>query len=219
MINDFELRASNNTALEHRTHCPSTSSELPVGDRENVEYDESSGRLQTSHTNENIKKVSAEVRKNRHQTVAQKGKVTLGVFFDIQGIVHLEFIPEEHYVKKELSVDILRRLRESAETRLKLWAEQSWVNLHIPTYLSLLVTDFLAQTKTTVLPHPSYTPFLAPCDFILLPEVAHRFLGRRFQSADEVKSAARAGLKDMSKNGFHKCFDYLYKRLQKCRVA
>ncbi|GFX41089.1 ATP-dependent DNA helicase [Trichonephila clavipes] len=30
MINDFELRASNNTALEHRTRCPSTSSELAV---------------------------------------------------------------------------------------------------------------------------------------------------------------------------------------------
>ncbi|GFT87254.1 ATP-dependent DNA helicase [Trichonephila clavipes] len=30
VINGFELRASNNTALEHRTHCPSTSSELPV---------------------------------------------------------------------------------------------------------------------------------------------------------------------------------------------
>ncbi|GFT43284.1 uncharacterized protein TNCV_2521271 [Trichonephila clavipes] len=30
MINGFELRASNNTALGHRTHCPSTSSELPV---------------------------------------------------------------------------------------------------------------------------------------------------------------------------------------------
>ncbi|GFU30235.1 hypothetical protein TNCV_4116021 [Trichonephila clavipes] len=30
MINGFELRVSNNTALEHRTHCPSTSSELPV---------------------------------------------------------------------------------------------------------------------------------------------------------------------------------------------
>ncbi|GFW86986.1 uncharacterized protein TNCV_1384021 [Trichonephila clavipes] len=30
MSNGFELRASNNTALEHRTHCPSTSSELPV---------------------------------------------------------------------------------------------------------------------------------------------------------------------------------------------
>ncbi|GFW50995.1 DUF4817 domain-containing protein [Trichonephila clavipes] len=29
-INGFELIASNNTALEHRTHCPSTSSELPV---------------------------------------------------------------------------------------------------------------------------------------------------------------------------------------------
>lgn len=30
MINGFELRASNNTALEHCTHCPSTSSKLPV---------------------------------------------------------------------------------------------------------------------------------------------------------------------------------------------
>ncbi|GFV93934.1 uncharacterized protein TNCV_3572871 [Trichonephila clavipes] len=30
MINGFELRASNNTALELRAHCPSTSSELPV---------------------------------------------------------------------------------------------------------------------------------------------------------------------------------------------
>ncbi|GFS68630.1 ATP-dependent DNA helicase [Trichonephila clavipes] len=30
MINGFELRASNNTSLEHRIHCPSTSSELPV---------------------------------------------------------------------------------------------------------------------------------------------------------------------------------------------
>ncbi|GFW58118.1 ATP-dependent DNA helicase [Trichonephila clavipes] len=30
MINCFELRASNNTALENRTHRPSTSSELPV---------------------------------------------------------------------------------------------------------------------------------------------------------------------------------------------
>ncbi|GFW35158.1 uncharacterized protein TNCV_5067231 [Trichonephila clavipes] len=29
-INGFELRASNNTALEHRIHCPSTSSELAV---------------------------------------------------------------------------------------------------------------------------------------------------------------------------------------------
>ncbi|GFV80190.1 uncharacterized protein TNCV_1477521 [Trichonephila clavipes] len=30
MINAFELRASNNTVLEHCAHCPSTSSEFPV---------------------------------------------------------------------------------------------------------------------------------------------------------------------------------------------
>ncbi|GFV52063.1 hypothetical protein TNCV_1324161 [Trichonephila clavipes] len=31
------------------------------------------------------------------------------------------------------------------------------------------------------------------------------------QSADEVRSESHAELKDMAKNGFHKCFDELYK--------
>ncbi|GFS57971.1 hypothetical protein TNCV_3124611 [Trichonephila clavipes] len=39
------------------------------------------------------------------------------------------------------------------------------------------------------------------------------------QSADEVKSASQAELKDMAKNGFQKCFEDLYKPWQKCVVT
>ncbi|GFW02084.1 uncharacterized protein TNCV_4854241 [Trichonephila clavipes] len=46
-----------------------------------------------------------------------------------------------------------------------------------------------------------------------------RWFGRRFQSADEIKSASQAELKDMAKNGYQKCFDDRYKRWNKCVVA
>ncbi|GFX76956.1 hypothetical protein TNCV_2258191 [Trichonephila clavipes] len=38
------------------------------------------------------------------------------------------------------------------------------------------------------------------------------------KSADEVKSASQAELKDMAKIGFQKCCDDLYKQWQKCVV-
>ncbi|GFW77879.1 hypothetical protein TNCV_3910891 [Trichonephila clavipes] len=72
--------------------------------------------------------------------------------------------------------------------------------------------------ETTFLLYPSYSPDFHPETRMFL-ELARPFQGRRFQSADEVKSAAQAELKDMSKNEFQKCFDELYKRWQKCVVA
>ncbi|GFS85165.1 hypothetical protein TNCV_4223061 [Trichonephila clavipes] len=77
-------------------------------------------------------------------------------------------------------------------------------------------TDFPAKTQT-FLSHPPYSSDLSPCS--LFPEKARRLQGHRFQSADEVKSASQAELKDMSKNGFKKCFEDLYKRWQRRVVA
>ncbi|GFV71064.1 hypothetical protein TNCV_3703861 [Trichonephila clavipes] len=73
--------------------------------------------------------------------------------------------------------------------------------------------------KTTVLPHPLYSPDFTPCNFGILPELARRFQGRRFQSADEIKSDSQAESKDMAKNGFQKCFENLCKLWNKCVVA
>ncbi|GFW93552.1 hypothetical protein TNCV_47551 [Trichonephila clavipes] len=108
----------------------------------NVQENELSGLLQISRTSENIKKVSAIVRKSR----------------------------------------------------------------------SLLATDFLVKTKTTVLPHPPYSPDLSPQMFHLFSELTRHLQGRLFQSADEFKRALPAELKDRGKIGFQKYFDDLYNR-------
>ncbi|XP_035228106.1 uncharacterized protein LOC118200271, partial [Stegodyphus dumicola] len=74
--------------------------------------------------------------------------------------------------------------------------------------------DFLAKTKTTILPHPPYSPDLAPYDFFLFPELARCLQGHQFQSSDEVKCALQAELKDMVKNGFQTYLNELYRRWQ-----
>ncbi|XP_035226541.1 histone-lysine N-methyltransferase SETMAR-like [Stegodyphus dumicola] len=103
----------------------------------------------------------------------------LETFFNIQGIVHLEFISEECTLNKELYVEILHHMCKSIwNKRPKMWAEQSWVLLHDngPAHQSLLVNDFLM--KINVLPHPPYSPALEPCNFFLFPELARHLQGR-----------------------------------------
>ncbi|KAJ4439564.1 hypothetical protein ANN_07691 [Periplaneta americana] len=52
-------------------------------------------------------------RKQKFPRDTSKGKVMLEVFFDSQGLIHHEFIPEGRTVTKELYVEILLRLRDS----------------------------------------------------------------------------------------------------------
>jgi len=42
-----------------------------------------------------------------------------------------------------------------------------------------------------VLPHPPYSPDLAPSDFHLFPKLKEHLMGQRFSCDEEVKSAVR----------------------------
>jgi hypothetical protein len=38
-----------------------------------------------------------------------------------------------------------------------------------------------------VIPHPPYSPDLAPCDFFLLPKMKIQLKGRRFETIEEIQ--------------------------------
>ena len=144
-----------------------------------------------------------------------KGKVMLEVFFDSQGIVHYEFIPEGRTVNKEMYVEILRRLRDAIRRkRPDKWAQKNWLLLHdnAPSHRSLLVKQYLAKHGVTTLEHPPYSPDLAPCDFYLFPRIKKAIKGHHFKSADEVKSAAISALAGVPKACYQECFQELYRR-------
>jgi len=55
-----------------------------------------------------------------------------------------------------------------------------------------------------VLPHPPYSPDLAPSDFHLLPELKEHVKGQRFSCDEEVKSAVRKWFQKQNTNFFLK---------------
>jgi hypothetical protein len=95
-------------------------------------------------------------------------KVMLTVFFDSEGVVHYEFLPQGQTVNKEHYLEVMQRLREAVRKRRPdVWRENQWMLQHdnAPSHSSFLVCDFLAKHTTTVLPQPPYSPDLAPADF------------------------------------------------------
>ncbi|KAJ4443895.1 hypothetical protein ANN_05682 [Periplaneta americana] len=128
-------------------------------------------------------------RKQKFPRDTSKGKVMLEVFFDSQGLIHHEFIPEGRTVMKELYVEILRRLREAVRRkRPEKWVENNWFLMHdnAPAHRAIIVKNFLA----TALDHPPYSPDLSPPDYFLFPRLKSHLKGRRF-NAEELSQTRR----------------------------
>ncbi|KAJ4428902.1 hypothetical protein ANN_25896 [Periplaneta americana] len=160
-------------------------------------------------------------RKQKFPRDTSKGKVMLEVFFDSQGLIHHEFIPEGHTVTKELYVEILRRLRDAVRRkRPEKWVENNWLLMHdnSPAHRAIIVKNFLARHNITALDHPPYSPDLSPPDYFLFPRLKSHLKGQRFNAEEVIANATRA-LRRVSQNGFQACFQELCTRWQKCVVA
>jgi hypothetical protein len=63
------------------------------------------------------------------------------------------------------------------------------------------------------------TPDLVPADLYLFPKLTSALNGRRFYDTTDIIMNATEELKRLSPNGFHKSFQLLYSRWQKCIIA
>ena len=114
-----------------------------------------------------------------------KIKVMFVVLFDWKGIVHHEFLPCGQMVNKLLYQKVLVRLKDAVHRkRTELWENQTWMLHHdnAPAHASLIISSYLAKHQTSVVPHPPYSPDLAPADFFLFPKLQTTLKGRRFET-------------------------------------
>ena len=111
-------------------------------------------------------------------------------FFDQEGIVHQEFVPSGMTVNADFYCDVLRRLRENVRRkRAQKWRNQNLIihNDNVPAHRSFKVSLFLAKNNMTLIPHPPYSPDLAPCDFFLFPKLKLRMKGQTFDTIEEIR--------------------------------
>ncbi|KAG5327480.1 MOS1T transposase, partial [Pseudoatta argentina] len=84
-----------------------------------------------------------------------------------------------------------------------------------PTHSSAVATAKLIELRYE-LPHPPYSPNLAPCDFFLYPNLKKWLGGKKFTSNEKVIAKTKAYFAEFDKSYFSEGLKKWQKRWEKC---
>ena len=114
-------------------------------------------------------------------------------------------------------VEVLREFRKRfGRKRPALFKSGQW-HFHQdnkPVHNYILVTDYLTQIGIKTVPHPPYSPDLAPCDFCIFPK-----LRCFYERIEEMKEAVTKVVDTLTQEGFHGALQKLLERYNKCIAA
>jgi hypothetical protein len=96
----------------------------------------------------------------------------------------------------------VRRLRP------EIWRQKKWLLHHYnaPSHTSFFSREFLTKNNMTVVPHPDYSPDLAPCDFSLLPRLKIKLKGRQFDTTEATEAVLQVVLNTLTEHNFQDPF-------------
>ena len=115
-------------------------------------------------------------------------------------------------------VKVLREFRKRfRQKRPALFKSGQWHFHHdnTPVHNSILVTDYLTKMGIKTVPHPPYSPDLAPCDFWLFLKLR----GCRYKTIEEMKEAMMKVIETLTQEDSHRAFQKLLEWYNKCIAA
>ena len=152
------------------------------------------------------------------RTISAK-KVLYAIFFSSKGIAVQIPVKRGRSVTGRYYRDVvLKKLKKYFEKRRPATGFKHVRLLHdnAPAHTSSIVTKFLESERVTVLPHPPYSPDLAPCDFFLFPKLKKFLSGRRYLSRQALGSAIHQYLRSIPKSVYRDAFKKWINRLKLC---
>ena len=127
-----------------------------------------------------------------------------------------ESVPLGQTVNYAFWKDVLERLRNWVQ-RVRADNADDRVLHHdnAPGHTALSIREFLAKKKIPVLPHPPYSPDLAPWDFYLFPKLKSKSKGHQFGTMEYIQKIVTDVLHTLTENEFRYCYDECKKRWNK----
>ena len=133
------------------------------------------------------------------------------LFFDSTGMIYMHWVPTGQTFNKEYYVEVLRGFtKRFRRKRPALFKSGQW-HFHqdnAPVHYSILVTDYLTKMDIKTVPHPPYSPDLAPSDFCLFPKLR----GCRYERIEEMKEAVTKVIDTLTQEDFDGAFQKLLER-------
>jgi histone-lysine N-methyltransferase SETMAR len=121
-------------------------------------------------------------------------KVMLSVWWNSEGMVHFEMIPNGRSITAALYCQQLDRVQESLRLNYPALVSRNQVVFlqdNAKPHTALLTKAKLDELGWEVLSHPPYSPDLAPSDYHLFRSMEHFLRGREFEDIDQVETACQ----------------------------
>lgn len=130
------------------------------------------------------------------QQVAKKDlhvrKVMLIIFWDVHGVVHREYLPNGQTITASKYCEILDRVQTALQEKRPGLFEEGRCKVILQQDNATPHTARITKTKIRELgwepmPHPPYSPDLAPSDFHLFRSLSNALRGTKFTTNEEVQ--------------------------------
>ena len=186
--------------------------------RTNTDDAERSGRPKSATVPENITKVHKIVLRNRKlklREIADTLKISEGSVFIIMHeslVTHKLF---SKWVPRLLTSDKKQQRVEDSERCLEPLMQKKKVLFHqdnVPCHKSMKTMVKLNELSFELLPHPPYSPDLAPNDYLLFADLKKMLQEKRFGSNEEVITEAEAYFESKDESFCKKGIEMLEKR-------
>lgn len=122
-------------------------------------------------------------------------KVMLCVWWNFEGVVHYELVPDGHAINAELYNQQLDRMYAVLARKYPALVNRRRVLLqqdNAPAHNSRMAQQKIGELDgCELLPHPAYSPDLAPSDYHLFRAMAHFLRGRTFDNLKEVDAGVQ----------------------------
>lgn len=154
----------------------------------------------------------------KFRTQPSAGKVMATIFWDSEGMLLIDYMPAKTTITGLYYSGVLGKLHEAIKNkrRGKLMRGPLLLHDNAPVHMSHVAQGALRDYGFQQLPHPPYSPDLAPSDFYLFRNLKKELRGKRFACDEEVKAATEAYFDSVSKDFYFSGITETFGRWQKC---
>ena len=136
-------------------------------------------------------------RPKKFKTQPSAGKVMATVFWDAKGVIMLDFLLKRSTITGVYFANLLDQLRtairEKCQGKLSKGVLLQQDNSRVHT--CKVAMDVVERNRYELIPHPAYSPDLAPSKFFLFPNLKKDICGLHFWSDEEVMMAVEEWVK------------------------
>lgn len=152
------------------------------------------------------------------RTQPSAGKLMATIFWDIRGILLIEYMPKGSTINADRYGNTLKNLRKAIDQKRPDFCNREVFLLHdnATVHKAAKIRPIIQECSFVEIDHPPYSPDLAPSDFYLFRLLKKHLRGRRFNSDECLKGAVDDFFTDQEETFFYKGIKSLEEKWRKC---